>query len=125
VLTQIVYSAKRSRRLPPKGMERSRRNFAGGFENATDSVTALESQGSSPMVSNDAGVDGEMGTHALLLFSPKDRYGCGVCGGGLLRAIAAHAAGLRSIGRDDACHVCAAEDDVMRPKWTGQANDPR
>ena len=46
---------------------------------------------------------------------PKDRhgrYGCGICGGCLLRAVAAHAAGLRSIGQDNACDVYAVEDNV-------------
>jgi 7-cyano-7-deazaguanine synthase in queuosine biosynthesis len=46
---------------------------------------------------------------------PKDRYGrhgCGICGGCLLRAVAAHAAGLRSTTQDNACDVYAQEDSV-------------
>ena len=46
---------------------------------------------------------------------PKDRYGrhgCGICGGCLLRAVAAHAAGLRSTAQDNACDVYAQEDSM-------------
>jgi 7-cyano-7-deazaguanine synthase in queuosine biosynthesis len=46
---------------------------------------------------------------------PKDRqgrHGCGICGGCLLRAVAVHAAGLRSIAQGNACDVYAAEDNV-------------
>jgi 7-cyano-7-deazaguanine synthase in queuosine biosynthesis len=46
---------------------------------------------------------------------PRDRYGrhgCGICGGCLLRAVAAHAAGLSSTAQDNACDVHAQEDSM-------------
>jgi 7-cyano-7-deazaguanine synthase in queuosine biosynthesis len=46
---------------------------------------------------------------------PKDRcgrHGCGICGGCLLRVVAAHAAGLRSTAKDNACDVYAQGDSV-------------
>ncbi|MBV8334113.1 MAG: 7-cyano-7-deazaguanine synthase, partial [Alphaproteobacteria bacterium] len=36
---------------------------------------------------------------------PKDRYGCGICGGCLLRAGAARVAALPSTAQDNACDV--------------------